>query len=540
MNDLAHEKEQLKIALRVGLERSEFLLHYQPQVDLRTGLVVGMEALIRWQHPQLGMVLPNLFIGIAEEAGLIVPIGMWVLHTACAQAKAWQCAGFGNLRISVNLSARQFAQIDLVPNVSAILAETGLHANCLDIELTENLVMADINDSSKKFSDLRDLGVHLSIDNFGTGYSSLSSLKRFPIDVLKIDQSFIHEVSEKTKDAAILEAVIAMAHSLRMKVIAEGVETERQCEFLSRTMCDEIQGHFYSRALPANEMEALLREARCLPQHLLRMYKPPRKLLLVDDEPNILAALKRKLRCHDYQILTASSGKEGLEILMENEIDVIVSDQRMPGMTGVEFLRTVKNLYPNTVRIVLSGFTELQSVTDAVNEGAIYKFLTKPWDDTQLHDHLEEAFQKKEMVNENRRLTLEVLTANQDLGKANRQLEHVLQQKQQQIKQEEAAHSIVVEALRNIPLPVICLDNDENVVFINDAAQALLINSGLVIGAHAAQVMPELLCSLHAIKENEKCIAVLNGIKMEATLRRLGHGNGPRGTLIIFTRLEAA
>lgn len=422
MNHWVRDRLKLTSALRNALARSEFVLHYQPQIDLVTGAIVGMEALLRWRHPELGMVPPNQFIALAEETGLIVPIGAWVLRTACAQAKAWQDAGYGKIRVAVNLSVQQFSQQDIVAVIESILHETMLDPHCLDIELTENMVMLDVNHAVDVLEQIKKLGVLLSIDDFGTGYSSLSYLKRFPIDMLKIDRSFIRDIPADANDAAISDAIISMAHSLGMRVIAEGVETEEQCQFLAQNMCDEIQGFLFSQALAPDRMEQLLRQATCLPAHLLRMHKPTRTLLLVDDEPAILATLKRLLRKHDYRILTAACGEEGLRLLAENSIDVIVSDQRMPGMTGVEFLRQVKTLHPDTVRIVLSGFSDLQSITDAVNEGAIYKFLTKPWDNDQLREHIDEAFRHKEMANDNRRLNMEVRAANRDRAAANRQL----------------------------------------------------------------------------------------------------------------------
>lgn len=540
MNERVQERLQIESALRGALERSEFLLHYQPQVDLCGGRVVGMEALLRWQHPEMGLLPPDRFIHLAEETGLIVPLGAWVLRSACAQAKAWQSAGLGNLRMAVNLSAHQFTQPDLVTSIAAIIEETGLPANCLDIELTESMVMTDVDRAIAVLGALRELGVQLSIDDFGTGYSSLSYLKRFPIDVLKIDQSFVSEISRHANDAAISDAIISMAHSLGIRVIAEGVETEAQCEFLSQNMCDEIQGFLFSEALPAAGMEALLTEGRRLPDRLLRLHKRARTLLLVDDEPNILASLKRLLRSAGYQILTASGGQEGLELLAHNEVDVIVSDQRMPGMTGVEFLRQVKKLHPDTVRIVLSGFTELQSVTDAVNEGAIYKFLTKPWDDAKLREHVEEAFQHKEMADENRRLSLEVRTANHGLAKANRQLEEVLQQKQQQITRDEITLDIVREALQHVPLPIIGLDEDEVVAFANIAAQALFKDNGFLLGIEAEQIMPQVLQALRSVGEGEKCTADLNGVRFEVVARSMGKGTQSRGQLITLTLGECA
>jgi diguanylate cyclase (GGDEF)-like protein/PAS domain S-box-containing protein len=540
MNERARERLEMDSALRNALLRTELVLHYQPQIDLGSGAVVGMEALIRWQHPKLGLLYPGRFIGLAEETGLIVPIGIWVLRTACAQAKAWQNAGFGELRMTVNLSARQFYQLDLADVIANILDETGLDARLLEIELTESLVMTEVENAVGVLNKLRALGVQLSIDDFGTGYSSLSYLKRFPINALKIDQSFVHEISLNSNDAAISTAIISMAHSLGIRVIAEGVETEAQCEFLSQNMCDEIQGFLFSEALPANDLEALLSDARRLPEHLLRMQTPQRTLLLVDDEPNILSALKRLLRRDNYKILTATSGKDGLELLGQNKIDVIISDQRMPGMTGVEFLRAVKTLHPETVRIVLSGFTELQSVTDAVNEGAIYKFLTKPWDDTQLRDHIEQAFRHKEMSDENQRLNQQVRSANQELAKANRQLEEVLKQKQQQITRDEITLDIVHETLQHVPQPVIGLDEDEVVVFINVAAQALFRAMGPMLGNEASRVMPDLMHALHTTEDGARCSAELGGMRFEVNSRSMGKGTRSRGKLITLTRWEDA
>ncbi|OGB22389.1 MAG: hypothetical protein A3I66_14300 [Burkholderiales bacterium RIFCSPLOWO2_02_FULL_57_36] len=429
LNRSANERFKLESALRGALSRNEFVLYYQPQVDLRTGSVVGLEALIRWQHPEFGLIPPIRFIGLAEETGLIVPIGAWVLRTACAQAMEWQRAGLTGLRIAVNLSARQFVQRDLVDLIGTVLQETGLAAKYLDLELTESLVMNDVEHAIGILNELRELGVQLSIDDFGTGYSSLSYLKRFPIDVLKIDQSFVREIAVHSNDAAISDAIISMAHSLGIKVIAEGVETEEQCEFLSRNMCDEMQGFLFSRPVPPNEIESLLREGRRLPERFLRLHKPQRTLLLLDAGAGGLGALDPLAFGDECKILVAASGKEALELLDQNVIDVVVSDQDVPDMTGVEFLRTVKVLYPETLNILLSDITELQSVNDAVNDGAIHKFLTKPWRGHQLNRHIAETFDFREMANENRRLNLEIRAANQGLAKANRQLENFLVKK---------------------------------------------------------------------------------------------------------------
>ena len=264
MNEESLERVRIESALRSALVRNEFVLHYQPQVDLASGRVVGMEALIRWQHPELGMVPPARFIGVAEDTGLIVPIGAWVMRTACAQNKAWQDAGLGRLRVAVNLSARQFGANDLVPGIERVLADTGLAPECLELELTESLFMSDVTPAVELLHRMKSLGIKLSIDDFGTGYSSFSYLSRFPIDVLKIDRSFVNDVTYDANDAAIVASIIALAHNLRLSVIAEGVETVEQLDYLRHQGCDEMQGYYFSRPLPAHEFECLLRQRRSL------------------------------------------------------------------------------------------------------------------------------------------------------------------------------------------------------------------------------------------------------------------------------------
>lgn len=258
MNERIIEHQRIERDLRNALDRGEFELHYQPQVELSTGKIVGMEALLRWQHPQLGTIPPMRFIGLAEETGLIVPIGAWVLHTACLQTQKWQQAGYGQLRVAVNLSSRQFIQLDLAQTIAAILEQTGLPAHSLDIELTESMVMADVEQAVGVLGDLKKLGVHVSIDDFGTGYSSLAYLKRFPIDMLKIDKSFVRDIATDPDDAAIVRSVISLAHSLRLQVIAEGVETEAQLSYLRRHACDQMQGFLFSRPLSVAAFEQLL------------------------------------------------------------------------------------------------------------------------------------------------------------------------------------------------------------------------------------------------------------------------------------------
>ncbi|MBL6750849.1 MAG: EAL domain-containing protein [Nevskia sp.] len=253
------ERLALLNELRLAVERREFVVHYEPQVDLRSGRIVAVEALVRWNHPQRGLVPPDHFIPEAEETGLILPIGEHVLRTACAQAKAWQTAGLPPLRMAVNLSSRQFWQPGLLQLVESALHDAGLDAAWLELELTESLIMRGVEEAVRTMRALRAMGVGLAIDDFGTGYSSLSSLKRFPIGRLKIAQQFMHEVPADADSVAIAEAVIALGHNMRHSVIAEGVETVEQLRFLAQKGCDGIQGYLVSRAVPPEEIPALVR-----------------------------------------------------------------------------------------------------------------------------------------------------------------------------------------------------------------------------------------------------------------------------------------
>lgn len=264
MNEKAFERLTLENNLRRALEREEFIVYYQPQVSLKTGQIVGMEALVRWQHPEWGLVAPIKFIPLSEETGLIIPLGEWVLHKACLQNKAWQDAGFLSLRVAVNLSTRFFKRKDLIEMVARILEETKLDPNYLELEVTEGAIMENVEITIKTLRELKEMGVSLSIDDFGTGYSSLSYLKRFPIDTLKIDRSFVQDIVKDPDGTAITTAIIAMGHSLKLKVIAEGVETEEQLAFLYSNQCDEIQGYLFSKPVPAKAFTQLLQEGRCL------------------------------------------------------------------------------------------------------------------------------------------------------------------------------------------------------------------------------------------------------------------------------------
>jgi diguanylate cyclase (GGDEF)-like protein len=262
MTTATQEKVRLESDLHVALEKNQFELHYQPKVNTKTGVVHGAEALLRWRHPVRGQIPPGEFIHIAEECGLIGAIGTWVMNEACRQARAWQLNGLPSMRIAVNLSASQFRQGNIVAMIRNALERADLEPRFLEVELTESAVMTDPEESIAILEKLSEMGVLVSVDDFGTGYSSMSYLRRFPIDKLKIDRGFISQVTSRPEEASIVRAIISLAHSLKLKVVAEGVESTEQLDFLKRLGCDQYQGYHFSRALPSSQFEELIRATR--------------------------------------------------------------------------------------------------------------------------------------------------------------------------------------------------------------------------------------------------------------------------------------
>jgi diguanylate cyclase (GGDEF)-like protein/PAS domain S-box-containing protein len=394
LNTLAAARQALEGELRDALVDNQFRVHYQPRVDMGRGEMVGAEALIRWQHPSRGLLAPVDFIGLAEETGLIIQIGTWMLQAVCVQQAAWIAAGVHAVPVAVNVSAVQFDRGDLLQVIRDALHKSVLEPRMLHIELTETAVMRESEAAAEVLHAVRALGVELALDDFGTGYSSLASLKRYPFSMVKIDRSFVTRITSNAEDATITGAIIAMAHGLRLRVIAEGVETQGQFNYLRSRHCDEMQGYLFSRPVTAEIFGQMLRVgARLTLPDLAADSRPT--LLLVDDEPSILSALTRSLRQDGYRILSAGSGEDALELLALNAVQVIISDQRMPTMSGTEFLGRVARLYPATVRILLSGYTDLKVVTEGVNQGSVFQFITKPWDDDTLRQKVRDAFRRQ-------------------------------------------------------------------------------------------------------------------------------------------------
>ncbi len=397
MREALADRMALGGRMRDALANDEFLLHYQPQVSAQDGTVVGLEALVRWNSPEMGLLSPGRFVPVAEDNGMILHLGAWVLRSACRQLRAWMDAGLTGFVVSVNVSGAQMQRPTFVEDVRAVVESSGITPSMLELELTETVLMGNAERSMAQMRALKQLGVRLALDDFGIGYSSLSYLKRFQLDKLKIDQSFIADIVHDGADAALVRAMISMGHHLGMRVVAEGVETAAQLGYLRRSHCDEFQGFHFSRPVPAEQIPELLRQRFMLPASAAQG-EAPRTLLLIDDEANIRRALVRLLRRDGYQIFDVATASEAFDVLAAQDVQVVLSDQRMPGLSGSEFLSQVKEMYPDTVRMVLSGYTDLNAVTDAINRGAIYKFLTKPWDDDSLRTQVLEAFRRYETL----------------------------------------------------------------------------------------------------------------------------------------------
>ncbi len=531
-SESASAAQRLEADLRCALLRNEFLLHYQPQVSCHSARIVGVEALIRWQHPTRGLVAPGEFIPMLEESGLIIPVGEWVLRTACKQTRAWQEAGLGRTGVAVNLSGRQLEMENLFAIVKAALDESGLEPAYLELELTESYLMRNPEGAIATLSRLKAIGVRISVDDFGTGYSSLAYLKRFPLDTVKVDRSFIQNIVMDSDDAAITRAVISMAHSLKLDVIAEGVETEAQLGLLIANNCDAIQGYYFSRPVDADTLATMLREDRRLVSKLLADDAHARTLLLVDDDEAIINVLKLLLCRNGYRVLSANSAEQGLTLLGENRVDVVISDQKMPGMKGVEFLRRVKEIHPDSVRMMLSGYTDLKSVSDAINEGAIYKFLSKPWDNELLCTNIEEAFRSKEMAADNKRLGEELHAANIELARVNEDLRQHLHVKSQQVMRDEIALGTAQEVLQLLPWPYVGIDSDGMVAVASADAEALFANGAPLLGTMAVECLPGALIEWLDSEEAGVLGLDIAGSRYRVSRRAMGANSRSSGTLL--------
>ncbi len=522
------ERRMISKHLRRALERQEFVLHYQPQLDLTSGRIFGVEALIRWQHPELGLVPPDRFIPLAEENGQIVEIGLWVLREACRQGRAWQEAG-RPLTVAVNLSARQFRQKELRTTVAAALTESGLPPQLLELELTESTLMHNATAAAVVLKELHRLGVGLAVDDFGTGYSSLAYLKDFPIDRLKIDRSFVRDVAGDPDHAAITRTIVSLAHDLGIRAIAEGVEDEAQLAYLRQVGCDEMQGYWLSRPVPAEDIPALLQKGAELPGEA---EEGERVLLVVDDEPNVLTALKRLFRGERCRILTASDAEQAFAHLAVHPVGVVLCDHRMPGTSGVDFLHRVRRMYPHVTRIILSGYADLGVMREAINTGAVYKFIAKPWEDDALRAAVREGFERTELEQENQRLYRELREAYERLQGRERDLASHSHAADRLALHEQRVLLTAQAMLEEAPVAMLGVDEGGMVAMANAAARGLFGEECL--GRQLADCLP---AELPYAAQGEAALA--DGRRLRWRSQPLGARAPGRGTFWVVEEVVA-
>ncbi|NRF71109.1 EAL domain-containing protein [Aquincola sp. S2] len=383
----------LAAALRHAIERDQLHLVYQPQADLVTGRIVGVEALLRWQHPQFGLVPPERFLPIAEETGLGAAIGDWVIRSACRKAAAWQQPGWPGVRISVNVSAAQLQQADFVEGIERRLREAGLQPRRFGLEISENQLMARPDQAAARLRRLRALGVEVALGNFGTGHSSLACLRSLPLDVVKIDRSLIPGITAGAGALSITRAILAMAHCLGMKVVAEGVESAGQLELLAANHCDRVQGHFVGAPVAAGAIDDLLRVGRALLEPR-RRHAPVRTLLVAIDDPVMLERIQRQvlLRFEEQlRVDTCRSGPDALERLRAGPVDVLLAAGNLPVLDGGTLLKLVKVLQPNTVRMMVLDAAELAAVADDPRQQDVFRYLSRGGVLDHLLQHLKAA-----------------------------------------------------------------------------------------------------------------------------------------------------
>lgn len=398
LDEQARERHDLERALRQALDRGEFFLVYQPKVQANTGKIVGAEALLRWRRPQVGVVPPNRFIPLLEETGLIVPVGHWVIQEACANYRKLAECFDEPVSLAVNISVAQLADPKLTADVAEILERSGVPPGMIELEITESGLAENAQSTLDTLRALKRLGLRLAIDDFGTGFSSLSYLRVFPVDTLKIDRSFVRDVAQNPEAHSIVRTVIALAASLRLDVVAEGVETESQLAMLLKEGCSVVQGYYFSPPVTLDAIGALAANAFPIPATVRTTAESTPRLLVLDDEPNVVSALERVLRGEDYEVLTATDPLIAFDLLATHRVQVLLCDLNMPVMSGTEFLRKTKSLYPKTVRLILTGLSDLQIVTEAVNTGFVTRLLTKPWDDEELRVAIRDAFREQQAM----------------------------------------------------------------------------------------------------------------------------------------------
>ena len=512
---------QMESDLAEAIAGQQFSLVFQPIVALETTVVVGFEALIRWTHPVRGPVPPAEFIPVAESTGMIMPISDWVIDTALAQLAVFDRLGGPALRMFINISASQLEQPGFVDSLRQRMLHHGIKAGRIELEITERTVTENSATTLQALRALHQLGVSMAIDDFGTGYSNLHNLTQLPIDSLKIDMSFTQAVTQSNAAASVSRMICELGRTLDLHVIVEGIETEGQLNHFRALACPYGQGYLFSKPLVPEAACALVQRSKPLLGTAPVATAP--QLLLLDDDQNILAALRRLLRREGYQVHSTTSPQEALEILSTHPVGVVLSDQRMPLMSGTEFLRQVKKLHPLTVRIVLSGYSELSTVQAAVNEGAIWRFLCKPWEDDVLREQIRLAFNEHVLLRD-------AAQQQADSARVRAKLESEVSQRDQRLALETLAVESARDALLLLPIPVLGIDPSRMVVMSNLAADRLFGGGASLMGEFMASLFPPAV--EQALETTGPVCLQLAGRPFHLHVQALGGAGAPNGHLL--------
>ena len=505
MHNGIRERLILETDLRNAALRNEFVLYYQPKASCANGHITGAEALLRWNNPRRGIVSPDQFIPLLEETGLIVTVGRWVLEEACRQLKAWQDEGIALPSVSVNLSARQLQSDSLLKDIADTLASSGLRPGCLDLEITESMLMQNADTAIRTLSGLKKMGVTISLDDFGTGYSSLAYLKRFPIDAVKVDRSFVRDIAADSDDASITRAVITMAHHLKLKVVAEGVETAAQLALLISHHCDIIQGYFFSRPLPAEGLKTLLLADTRLPPNLLNSGTRNPMVLFVGIEgfDGVLEQLQRDGHrvCHVQYIDSA------IQWLSGNLVDVLVCAAPSGHFDPLPVIEKAIATQPDCERILLADSKQWnrRSVAKLSSGGLVQRVIHLPIEPETLRQAVEEALGRRQISEEFSRLSHEVEVVERQLMRIEDERQRLEAENRELHAQETHAHRLLQEVMAELPWPVLGVDEYGMLALINERALELLAARGIAPGMPLKELLPEVgdfsgVCSLKAGK----------------------------------------
>jgi diguanylate cyclase (GGDEF)-like protein len=489
-NDI-RQRLRLETDLRNATLRDEFVLHYQAKASCANGRITGAEALIRWQHPQRGLVAPDQFIPLLEETGLIVPVGRWVLETACRQAVEWRAAGLDLPSVSVNLSARQLQSETLLDDVAATLLRTGLPAACLDLEITESMLMHNAESAIALLAGLKQMGVTISLDDFGTGYSSLAYLKRFPIDAVKVDRSFVRDITADSDDASITRAVITMAHHLKLKVVAEGVETAEQLALLISHQCDIVQGYFFSRPLAVPAMTQLLTTDQRLPSSLLRSgARQPLALFVAVKDFDAATAM---LVGDGLQVVSVADYAEALPWFAGNPVDVLVCGSPHPGFDAAGIIRQAAAMQPQCERILLADSRQWNRklVAELSGSGMVHRVIHLPVDVVAFRNTVAEAMGRRHIADEYQRLSHAVEIAERELLRVKEERRRLEVENQALQEYEGQGYRLLQDVVSELPWPVLCADDRGMLALVNDAALQRFAGRGLALGCDMMELLPE-------------------------------------------------